>query len=102
MPSLPDVALDLTVPLPSSGVTEVAHGALGAALFDGKRSVRIDHFVVDGKLGCTVECNPLFGPKVYDTIAKVLAGEAVPKKAYNHDELFDAANAAALLPARQY
>jgi len=58
--------------------------------------------VVDGKLGCTVECNPLFGPKVYDTIAKVLAGEKVPKKAYNHDELFDATNAAALLPARQY
>jgi ABC-type sugar transport system substrate-binding protein len=58
--------------------------------------------VVDGKINCTVECNPLFGPKVYDTVAKVLAGEKVPRKSYNKDELFDATNAAAALPTRQY
>lgn len=58
--------------------------------------------VVDGKINCVVECNPLFGPKVYDTIAKVLAGQQVPRKAYNKDELFDATNAAAALPTRQY
>lgn len=58
--------------------------------------------VVAGKINCTVECNPLFGPKVYDTVTKVLAGEKVPRKSYNKDELFDATNAAAALPARQY
>jgi len=58
--------------------------------------------VVDGKLGCTVECNPLFGPKVYDTVAKVLAGETVPKKSFNKDELFDATNAAKVIASRQY
>jgi len=58
--------------------------------------------VVDGKINCVVECNPLFGPKVYDTVAQVLAGRAVPRKAYNKDELFDATNAAAALPTRQY
>lgn len=58
--------------------------------------------VAEGKLACTVECNPLFGPKVYDTIAKILAGEKVPKMAYNQDELFDSTNAAAVLPSRQY
>jgi ABC-type sugar transport system substrate-binding protein len=58
--------------------------------------------VVAGKINCTVECNPLFGPKVYDTVAKVLAGEKVPRKSYNKDELFDATNAAAALPTRQY
>jgi len=58
--------------------------------------------VAAGKLGCTVECNPLFGPKVYDTIAKVLAGQSVPKKDFNKDELFDASNAAAALSSRQY
>ena len=31
--------------------------------------------VVDGKINCTVECNPLFGPKVYDTVTKLLAGQ---------------------------
>lgn len=58
--------------------------------------------VVDGKINCTVECNPLFGPKVYDTIEAILAGKEVPKKAFNKDELFDATNAAAALPTRQY
>ena len=58
--------------------------------------------VADGKLNCVVECNPLFGPKVYDTVAKVLAGGKVERKAYNKDELFDASNAAAALPARKY
>lgn len=58
--------------------------------------------VVDGKINCTVECNPLFGPKVYDAIEKILRGEAVEKVMYNKDELFDSANAAAALPTRQY
>jgi simple sugar transport system substrate-binding protein len=58
--------------------------------------------VVAGKINCTVECNPLFGPKVYDTVTKVLAGEKVPRKSYNKDELFDATNSAAALPTRQY
>jgi simple sugar transport system substrate-binding protein len=58
--------------------------------------------VADGKIACTVECNPLFGPKVYDTVAKLLAGEAVPKKSFNKDELFDSSNAAKVLPSRQY
>jgi simple sugar transport system substrate-binding protein len=58
--------------------------------------------VAEGRINCTVECSPLFGPKVYDTIAKLLAGEKVPKKIYNQDELFDATNAAKALPTRQY
>jgi len=58
--------------------------------------------VVDGKINCTVECNPLFGPKVYDTVAKLLAGAKVDRKSFNKDELFDATNAAAALPTRQY
>jgi len=58
--------------------------------------------VADGKINCTVECNPLFGPKIYDTIDAILAGQPVEKKSYNKDELFDASNAAAALPSRQY
>jgi galactofuranose transport system substrate-binding protein len=58
--------------------------------------------VANGRINCTVECNPLFGPSVFDTIAKVIAGEKVPKKIINKDELFDATNAAAALPARKY
>jgi simple sugar transport system substrate-binding protein len=58
--------------------------------------------VVDGKLNCTVECNPLFGPKVYDLVTKILAGEKVPRVQYNKDELFDSTNAAASIGSRQY
>ena len=58
--------------------------------------------VADGRINCTVECNPLFGPKVYDTVAAVLAGKKVERKSYNKDELFDATNAATALPKRQY
>lgn len=58
--------------------------------------------VVDGKINCVVECNPLFGPIVFDTAEKILAGEKVPKKLLNKDELIDATNAAKLLPTRKY
>lgn len=58
--------------------------------------------IIAGKLGCSVECSPLFGPKVYDTITAVLAGKTVPKKLYNVDTLFDATNTPGLLPTREY
>ncbi len=59
--------------------------------------------VVAGKINCTVECNPLFGPKAYDAAAKLAAGQPVlPRKQFNKDELFDATNAAAALPIRKY
>lgn len=58
--------------------------------------------VADGKFNCTVECNPLFGPKVYDLVTQLVAGKTVPRVQYNKDELFDSTNAAAALPWRQY
>lgn len=58
--------------------------------------------IIDGKLNCSVECNPLFGPRVFDLINDILAGKQVPKKTYNKDELFDATNTPDLIAARQY
>lgn len=58
--------------------------------------------IVDGKLNCTVECNPLFGPKIFDTVEQLKKGEKVPRKSYNKDELFDSTNAAARVDSRQY
>lgn len=58
--------------------------------------------IVDGKMNCTVECNPLFGPKIFDTIAQLQKGEKVPRVSYNKDELFDSSNAAARVAGRQY
>ena len=49
MPPLPDAALDLTVPLHTSGV--VASPARGRASLGGDGPVRVDHFVVERKIG---------------------------------------------------
>ncbi len=58
--------------------------------------------IVDGKINCVVECNPLAGPVVYDAVQKVVAGQPVPRISYNKDELFDATNAKAAVSTRQY
>ncbi|MDY7231018.1 ABC transporter substrate-binding protein [Hyalangium rubrum] len=58
--------------------------------------------MVAGKLNATVECNPLMGPLVFDTINKVRAGEKVPKFIQNKDQLFEQANAAQVIGTREY
>jgi ABC-type sugar transport system substrate-binding protein len=58
--------------------------------------------MVAGKLNATVECNPLMGPILYDTIAKIRAGEKVPKYTQNKDQLFDQSNAAQTIASREY
>lgn len=58
--------------------------------------------IADGKLGATVECNPILGPAAFDAVQKVLAGKPVDKFIKSHDALFDSGNAAAALPNRQY
>jgi simple sugar transport system substrate-binding protein len=77
---------------PGKDITLVSIDAIGEAV----------KAVAAGRINCTVECNPQFGPKVYDTVEKILAGEKVPKKMFNKDELFDATNAATALPTRKY
>jgi galactofuranose transport system substrate-binding protein len=77
---------------PGKDITIVSIDAMRAAV----------QAVAEGKLNCTIECNPLFGPIVYDAVAKVLAGEKLAKRMINKDELIDGTNAAKLLPTRKY
>jgi galactofuranose transport system substrate-binding protein len=58
--------------------------------------------MVAGKLDATVECNPLMGPLVFDTIDRVRAGEKVPKFIQNKDQLFEQVNAAQVISTREY
>lgn len=58
--------------------------------------------VADGKINCTVECNPLFGPPVFDVVQKIISGQKIRRTTYNEDHVIDASNAAALLPTRKY
>lgn len=58
--------------------------------------------IVDGKLHCSVECNPLLGPFLFDAIDAVMAKKELPKRTVIKDELFDSTNAATALPNRKY
>ncbi len=89
---------------------EMAIGAIQALEAAGKKPgqdvtiVSIDgtrdalQAIVDGKLGATVECNPRFGPKAYETLEKYAAGEQIPEKIINEDKFFSKDNAQEELP----
>ena len=55
-----------------------------------------------GKLNCTVECNPLIGPQLFDAVEAVLAGKKLPKRTQVQEGVFEQAQAAAELPKRKY
>lgn len=58
--------------------------------------------MVAGKLNCTVECNPLIGPQLFDLIEKVAAGKAVPKRVVSEEGVYDQSQAEKELPNRKY
>jgi simple sugar transport system substrate-binding protein len=58
--------------------------------------------MVDGKLNCTVECNPLLGPTLFDAAAKLAAGQPVPKRIVTKDGIFDQSVAKQVIASRQY
>lgn len=58
--------------------------------------------MIDGKLNCTVECNPLLGPYLFDAIEKTLKGEKLEKRQIIEDKAYDETQAAAVMPSRKY
>lgn len=50
--------------------------------------------IVAGEMAVTIQCNPFFGPVVFETIKKMEAGEEIPTQITNKDTLFDITNAA--------
>ena len=58
--------------------------------------------MVEGKLNCTVECNPLIGPQVFDLVEKVARGEAVPKRVDVAEGVYTQEQAKEALPHRHY
>ena len=58
--------------------------------------------IVEGKLNCSVECNALIGPQLFDLIEQITAGKEVPKRVHVIETVFDKTNAAEALPERQY
>jgi len=58
--------------------------------------------MVEGKLNCTVECNPLLGPQLFDTVEAIIAKKPVPNRIVTHESVFDQSQAAQAIKTRQY
>jgi simple sugar transport system substrate-binding protein len=58
--------------------------------------------MIAGKLNCTVECNPLLGPMIFDAVEAVMAGKQLPKNTYMVDEVFDQSKAKDVIASRKY
>src|SRR5688572_8197419 len=56
----------------------------------GKEAVQA---VVDGKIAAVVECNPRFGPKAFETMARYAKGEKIEPYIKNEDKFYDPSNA---------
>lgn len=55
-----------------------------------------------GKANCTIECDPLEGPILMETVKKIVAGEPVDKEIYLDSKVYTADTAAEELPNRKY
>ena len=60
------------------------------------------HEMIKGTLNCTVECNPLLGPKAFDAVDQILGGKTLPKRITIQDQVFEAHNAAEVIKTRKY
>jgi ABC-type sugar transport system substrate-binding protein len=88
---------------------EMAMGAIAALEAAGRKPgkdvlvVSIDgehdgvQAILDGKMGATCECSPMFGPKAFATMADYAAGKTIPAFIKNTDRFYDGSNAAASL-----
>ena len=85
-------AIKATGKVPGKDIIIISFDAVKAA-FDA---------MVAGDLNCSVECNPLHGPRVAEIIQKLEKGETVDKIQYVDEGVFDQTNAAAELPNRKY
>ena len=59
--------------------------------------------MADGKLNCSVECNPLLGPQLFDVIDRLKKGEKIEKRIETKEGVFDQSQVTPeVLKARQY
>lgn len=58
--------------------------------------------MVAGKLNCTVECNPLIGPQLFDMVEAVVAGKPVPRRVVVEEGIYDQSKAKEAISSRKY
>jgi ribose transport system substrate-binding protein len=85
-----DMALGAIQALKSAGV-KPGEDVLVAGVDGAKAALEA---IIAGEMSVTIQCNPVFGPIVFETIKKLEAGEEISTKITNADMLFDITNAA--------
>lgn len=58
--------------------------------------------MADGKLNCTMECNPLLGPQLMSAVKSIANGNKIPKRVITEENIFRANSAKVELPKRKY
>ncbi len=58
--------------------------------------------MIAGKLNCTVECNPLLGPQLFDAVEAIMAGKPVERRIVTHESVFEQSTAAEDIKTRKY
>jgi galactofuranose transport system substrate-binding protein len=58
--------------------------------------------MVAGKLNCTVECNPLLGPQLFEAVESVKAGKQLPKRIVMDEKVYEQKDAATVIKDRKY
>jgi simple sugar transport system substrate-binding protein len=58
--------------------------------------------MVEGKLNCTVECNPMLGPQLFDLVEDLKAGKRISKRVVVKEGVFTQETAKEDLPTRKY
>jgi ABC-type sugar transport system substrate-binding protein len=58
--------------------------------------------IVAGEMNATIECSPLLGPQAVQAVRDLRDGKKLPARIWTIEGQFDATNAAAALPSRQY
>jgi ribose transport system substrate-binding protein len=88
-----DMALGAIQALKSAGM-KPGEDVLVAGVDGAKAALEA---IIAGEMSVTIQCNPIFGPIVFETIKRLEAGEEIPTQITNADMLFDITNAAANL-----
>ncbi len=84
-----EMAMGAIAALEAAGKTP-GKDVLVLSIDGGKEAVQA---VVDGKIAAVVECNPRFGPKAFETLARYAKGEQIEPWVKNIDKFYDPKNA---------
>lgn len=58
--------------------------------------------IIKGDMYCTIECNPLLGPRLIQTAKQIMKGIEVPVKIVNSEDIFTKENAKSEVSNREY